>query len=119
MVKLAEDSIRISGGNWAVTRRQHSVGNPAQVGLGEAEGSGFSFTAFPNPTSDLVNLSLDRGSSKLGRLQVLDGLGRVVMDESITSDKPSFSTRGLASGSYMIRLLSAEGVLGTSRLVVR
>ena len=118
VVKLVEDSARINGGNWAVTRRQHSVGNPAQVGMNEAVDSDISFTVFPNPASDLINLSFDMGSLAARRLQVLDELGRIVMDETITSDKPSFSTRGLAAGPYTLRLLAADGVLGTSRLVV-
>ncbi|MBK8497465.1 MAG: T9SS type A sorting domain-containing protein [Flavobacteriales bacterium] len=118
VVKLTEDSTQINNGGWAITMRQHSVGNPAQVGVGELDASEITFTPFPNPTSDLVNLSLSHAGAQARRLQVLDELGRVVMDETITTDKPSFSTRGLAEGLYTLRLLGAEGVLGTSRLVV-
>ncbi|MEO8590443.1 MAG: T9SS type A sorting domain-containing protein, partial [Flavobacteriales bacterium] len=51
--------------------------------------------------------------------QVTNATGQLVMTQPINGSQDYINVGTLAPGVYQLRLLSKEGVLGTSRLVVQ
>ncbi|MWT56443.1 T9SS type A sorting domain-containing protein, partial [Escherichia coli] len=76
---------------------------------------------YPNPATATVQLRLP-GETKTqpARLELLDGLGRVVRRHELTlgASAASLDVRGLPAGIYAVRLRTAAG-LHTGRLVVQ
>ncbi len=98
-----------------------------QVGVAEqaALSSGVRIALYPNPSqasSDVrVELMLDHSS--IVDIEVYDVLGKLVTSSSIPhavsgSVQTSIDTRGLAAGTYTVRILTDQNVVTSSRLVV-
>lgn len=119
IVVLQTDSTQINAGAWAITKRQLAIGNAGMVSVDEAAGTNFTFTAYPNPASEAITLGMSDASVASRRLQVLDQLGRVVMEETLLGDKQSVDVRSLPAGLYSLRLLADGRLLGTSRITVQ
>jgi Secretion system C-terminal sorting domain len=119
VVILQTDSTRINAGAWAITKRQLAVGSPGMVGTSEFGADEVSFTAYPNPASDAITLSAGGSGTDARRVQLLNGLGRIVLEETLVGDKSSIAVNGLAAGLYSLRLLSGEKLIGTSRITVQ
>lgn len=63
---------------------------------------------YPNPASDYITISVD---NKLGddiNISIIDVQGRIVANEKLNSEKHTINTSQLLSGTYMLRLSSAE-----------
>lgn len=76
------------------------------------------FSVYPNPASDVLNIGLaeDMGNYQI---EVLNGLGQVVMTRAYAGDMNiNLDLNGLAGGSYMIRL-SNESMLGLQRFTIK
>jgi hypothetical protein len=82
-----------------------------------------SFTAYPNPASDQVNLRYTLSNSSAVTINVYDVTGQLVMSEnkgqlSAGSQTTSLSLSGLPAGAYQVQIMTAEGT-GNSRLIVQ
>lgn len=86
------------------------------VGLGSAI-KGASFNLYPNPASQVVNLT--SASDLAGATaQILDVTGRMVSTQSVNGGQ--ISINNLNAGLYQVRVVDAKGAnLGTTKLVVR
>jgi len=78
--------------------------------------------AYPNPATGLVNLAFSLETAQHARLSVVDVLGRqvaLVADAPAPAGRSAFTldASGLASGLYLVRLQTPEGV-ATHRLTV-
>lgn len=116
-IKLIEDSTRIGTGAWAVTKRQHSIGNPAVVGIDEADASAVSFVAYPNPTSGLLNVNIGEALVST-RVEVLDPAGRLVKTTTILGGSGQMELGSLPAGLYSMRVFSGAQLLGVRRITV-
>jgi len=67
--------------------------------------------AFPNPSDNEFRLSLERITSTLNmKLMVLDVTGRTVIEQNLNANTKRLNIgEGLASGSYMIRIMDLNG----------
>ncbi|MFT4525770.1 MAG: hypothetical protein ACI85F_001926 [Bacteroidia bacterium] len=70
--------------------------------LGVNETANSSFSIWPNPTNDIVNLTLDNLNSE--NLQVFNLMGELVLNETVTSGKVVFDTNSWIDGLYIIRI---------------
>jgi len=79
-----------------------------------------SWTLYPNPTSDLITVSLQAGFENSAAVECLiyNQMGQVVQRKSIESGADSFSVnlQSLVSGFYVLELVG-EGVLYTEGVV--
>jgi len=119
IVKLIEDSTQFGTGAWAISRRALWTGNPVIVGTSDLTPDQFVFSAFPNPTSGIVTLSLDASAPTNCIAELTSATGQVVMTQRLSDNQGSMDVRALAPGVYQLRLFSANNLLGTQRLVVR
>jgi hypothetical protein len=64
------------------------------------------FRLFPNPTSGALNLALATPLSTASRCEIIDGLGRVLIQTELPADNAAISieTQNLPAGHYFFRL---------------
>ncbi len=72
---------------------------------GKAENS---FTVFPNPVKDQLNIELPR-EMKISFIEIYTMQGKVVKSQKITNNQNSIDVRDLPGGVYIIRLHTDEG----------
>lgn len=87
------------------------------VSVVEAVSNEGALLAWPNPVSDVIQVSLP-GFDKRYRLDLINELGQVVVHGQ--PGKSSVSVFGLATGLYLLNCLNAEGiVVGQGKVVVK
>ncbi|MEY4927076.1 MAG: Secretion system C-terminal sorting domain, partial [Bacteroidota bacterium] len=85
-----------------------------------AKPTAYKVNVFPNPTSDLVNMSVNFETATNATYEVTDITGKVLYSEShknATTDKFTYNTRDLAAGAYNIVVRTEAGVQ-SSRFIV-
>jgi hypothetical protein len=89
------------------------------AGLNEMET--IALNVFPNPASDLVNVSFEANNNDFS-VSLVDIQGRTIASKSfinlVGSQLVSFSTEGIAKGSYIVTVTS-NGATTTKNVVVR
>lgn len=80
------------------------------------EGGMNSLALFPNPASETFTLVLPEATP--ASVELRDMLGRLVDTQLVQGDRPMIGVQGLASGSYLVRVLQGEANY-TLRLEVR
>jgi hypothetical protein len=94
------------------------------AGVGEKAGQiVLSMMAIPNPVSDELRIDLNATQTMQAVLALYDGIGNKVENifSGVVSEGPrsfEYRTRGLASGSYFIRL-ETESSTGVLKIIVR
>ncbi|MBK7964632.1 MAG: T9SS type A sorting domain-containing protein [Bacteroidetes bacterium] len=78
------------------------------------EGSAMNIVAYPNPVSDLLNVSFDSDKNQDVLVTMMDAAGRVVLNDNRNADegtnKFEVSVKGMASGIYTMSLRTADAV---------
>lgn len=92
--------------------------NDVEVVTGIAEQAFGGVELFPNPASDVLNLRLGKLNGRT-EYTLADATGRVVRGEVLTLEQGVIPVSGLATGSYVLTLRSAESVWSTRVLVTR
>ena len=74
------------------------------------------FIIYPNPTKSLVNLSLDKLAGT-GKLLVVDYLGKMVKEQTLSMGSNSINIANLSRGFYFVSIVTSEGKT-TKKLIV-
>jgi hypothetical protein len=69
---------------------------------------------YPNPANDKLIIE---GIRKGVKMQMVDMLGRTVVNEVATNEKESINVIALVSGTYMLRLTSDDSLVFTVKIV--
>ena len=82
-------------------------------------GLGLAIRVIPNPSSGDVNISINSGKSSQVGVHLLDATGKVIRQMTLNSETGSHDVYyyGLASGTYMVRVITENGV-AVEKLVV-
>ena len=106
-----------SGGTFGDSEQK--VFKTGAAGLNEMET--IALNVFPNPASDLVNVSFEANNNDFS-VSLVDIQGRTIVSKSFTnlvgSQLVSFSTEDIAKGSYIVTVTS-NGATTTKNVVVR
>ena len=106
-----------SGGTFGDSEQK--VFKTGAAGLNEMET--IALNVFPNPASDLVNVSFEANNNDFS-VSLVDIQGRTIATKSFTnlvgSQLVSFSTESIAKGSYIVTVTS-NGATTTKNVVVR
>lgn len=106
-----------SGGTFGASEQK--VFKTGVAGLNEMET--IALNVFPNPASDLVNVSFEANNNDFS-VSLVDIQGRTIATKSFTnlvgSQLVSFSTESIAKGSYIVTVTS-NGATTTKNVVVR
>lgn len=116
VLQLTEDSVRIGTGAWTVVKAAQWIGNGFIVGVDENDLEAVSFTAYPNPVSEVLSVILPEGGAF--DAEVLDAAGRIVLQRRLSADRASVDVQGLTSGTYLLRIRTSGSAPVVQRFVV-
>lgn len=74
---------------------------------------------FPNPASNLLNITFDAAGRTQISIEIMDVNGKIVQTQAVTdgTNKVELDISNLASGLYVVRVISAEGQLDSQSFV--
>lgn len=84
------------------------------VGINDLDPSGLSWSVYPNPGNDLVDLTFQTDQTMQLTVQLIDAMGKLVQEKSFRSipgvNKLNWSLDGVDSGVYVFRMTTEKGV---------
>jgi len=73
---------------------------------------------FPNPASDYINVTTEKGVAQIGDYKIYDVLGKVVMSNKVFSNKVRINTSDFKSGNYVIVVSTLQGSIFSGKFVM-
>jgi len=108
----------ITGTNGSVTQ---GLQQPYEIsvitGIEEAKGIDLNVSAFPNPTTDVLNLEIGNYDNTNLSYQLFDMQGRMVVSKKITGDHTSIGTGNLVSATYFLRVLEDNKEIKSFKII--
>jgi photosystem II stability/assembly factor-like uncharacterized protein len=75
-----------------------------------SEANNIDFTIYPNPTSQLLNISLDT-EEIFNDIQIFDLQGKLIINQSMTSNNAQVDVNHLQEGTYTVRIIGDKETL--------
>jgi len=75
--------------------------------LGQEDVDAGSFSYYPNPVKDILNISAKNG---IKTVEIYNTAGQEVKSQKATGNNAQFNMSGLQSGSYTVRVVTSKGV---------
>ncbi|MGF1586294.1 MAG: T9SS type A sorting domain-containing protein [Bacteroidales bacterium] len=85
--------------------------------VNEAEGIDLAVSAFPNPVTDHLILRIDLYNLENLQYQLFDVTGRMVKNGLITGHQTLIDMRGLARGTFLLRVIDNEKEIKAFRII--
>lgn len=88
----------------------------------------FTPVIYPNPSSGNVNLSLtdrfadvhfDQDITGKGKIRIINGLGRIVMEDELRSCNQELKTRNLEPGTYVVEIIMNNVIHKTNMTIIK
>ncbi len=89
------------------------------IGLQENPGIKLSVSAYPNPVSDYLILSVDKLESSSLNYQLYDMQGKLLQNEKIISKQTSILMSSLEPSTYYLRVIQENKAVNTFKIVKR
>ncbi len=83
--------------------------------LSRGEFAGSSFSIYPNPASDMLNIQMGEQAASIKSVQVFDLMGRLVLSPQLLDD--SFSVKNLSVGTYVLVIKTVDGKEATQKFL--
>lgn len=83
----------------------------------DSEINGLNLKVFPNPTTDIVNITSDTEGIDNLRFVVIDLFGRKLRDEKLVLPMTQFTVSELKSGIYLLKVLAGNKEIGIYRII--
>jgi hypothetical protein len=93
--------------NLIKSSRSNIVSN-SPIGIYEYENN-FSFTIYPNPTSEMLTVNVDQVSTKNMTLNIYNSLGALVRTQGMERNSQQFNVSDLKNGFYIVELRTSNG----------
>ncbi|MDW8418604.1 MAG: T9SS type A sorting domain-containing protein [Chitinophagales bacterium] len=84
--------------------------------VGLADHEGLNLTLVPNPTTDHLNIVGEIGAPC--EIRLMDGAGRIVLNQLISNTGQTISVKELRNGVYMAHIRVGDNITGVQRVVV-
>lgn len=102
--------LTVSNSNNTLTQGFHQ---PASVSVSVAEVSNYTYSVFPNPFNDMVQVELQLASASTVQIRLVDLYGRVVYSQEMATMNAGphllpLDTKDFAAGSYLLSVCVAE-----------
>lgn len=91
--------------NFALNGNNSNFGSDENLSVGNFQET--SVRIFPNPTDDVLTIS---ASSNLSRLQIIDGLGRVVGEQTMIENSTQINVSQLNPGMYFVVMENTQPI---------
>ena len=72
---------------------------------------------YPNPTSKFLKVELSDFNVKKIRIQVLNSVGQLLLDESFTNNNTSFNIQDFPVGVYFVKLISDNQLIEIQKII--
>lgn len=76
-----------------------------------------SFTVFPNPAADFLDLKVENFNHENLSFQVVDINGRVLLNQRITASQTRFSMNELAPAVYYVQVMLDKKLVNTFKII--
>jgi len=86
--------------------------------ISEQHAAKISFSLYPNPASDLINLNINHARNVGLTLNFYNVIGTLVKSEILQQNNRQINTRDLSNGIYMVEIKSEEGS-GKQKLIIQ
>lgn len=83
----------------------------------EANGIDLIVTAYPNPTSDNLTLSISEFDFSNLLYQMYDATGKMVASEKVVDPKTSIDMNGLVSATYFLKIVQDGQIVKTFKII--
>lgn len=90
------------------------------TGLEEAKGINLSVSAYPNPTTDYLILSIDASTTlsiQSMSYQLYDMNGKLLQSEKITGNQTSIGMSNLVPANYFVKVIQANKEVKTFKII--
>jgi len=75
------------------------------------------FSAYPNPTSDLLNLSIGNYQAQHLTLQLYDVAGKLLLDETISGPNTVIDMGRFALATYYLTIIESQRAIKTFKII--
>jgi len=86
------------------------------LGITES-GLNFQLSVYPNPTSDVLNLSINNYSTEQLRLELIDNIGKLLKTSAISSKLTAIEIGSLPNAIYYINVLQEDKLVQSFKIV--
>jgi opacity protein-like surface antigen len=87
------------------------------TGLKEAKGINLSITAYPNPTTDYIILSIHEFDISNLSYQLYDMQGKLLQNEKITGNQTNIVTSNLLPANYLVKVIQGTKDVKTFKII--
>ncbi len=92
-----------------------SVAVSSCIGVQELSANGISI--YPNPTTDKLNIDINTDLVNNAKISIVDALGKLVISETLTSERTVIRTTNLDTGIYFVRIISNNTEIRVEKLI--
>ncbi len=123
-VPLQDDTLDVCvpavSGNYTVTLLDEygclSESDPTAVTVGLDQLSNLTWSVFPNPAGNSVNIRVDE-SKQVDQIEIIDMLGRTVLQSDGFTGEQQLELNELKDGSYIVRLIAQDQIFTKPLLI--
>ncbi len=77
-----------------------------------------SISIYPNPTVDMVNITMDESDNKPKQIELIDAIGRRILLLREAGSQAKISLRTSPQGIYYLRIINASGIpIGNFKII--
>src|SRR5690554_5639644 len=87
------------------------------TGIEEAKGINLSVSAYPNPTTDYLTLSIRDFNLSALTFQLYDLQGKLLQSEKITGNQTSIAMGNLGPAMYFVKVMRSEEEIKTFKII--
>jgi predicted extracellular nuclease len=107
-------------GNFKLTPRNNADFVNVLVGIESLTSKEVETALYPNPAADVLNIQIDEAYTFNNlTVQVVDLMGRVVLDTQINSAMSTLNVEGLENGLYLVRIANGSETIHASKLILK
>ena len=107
-----------TGANGSVTQ---GVQQPYEISvvtaIDEAKGINLSISAYPNPTTDYLTLSIDEFEISTMSYQLFDVTGKLIQSEKITGNHTTIGMNNLVPATYFVKVIQENQEVKTFKII--
>ena len=85
--------------------------------LNDLDGISLFFSAYPNPTSNILNLKIEDYPTTDIQYQLTDLTGRVILTDEVMNSQTQMSIEHLASATYYLTVLKNQSTIKTFKII--
>jgi opacity protein-like surface antigen len=87
------------------------------TGLEEVKGINLTVSAYPNPTTDFLNLKVENYDNRNMSYQLFDMFGKLLETKKLVSDQTRIGMSNLATATYFVKVIQNKKEVKTFKII--